>query len=128
MQNEAGEYIQREIIDHPEGDSSIASTSDLDGRSSNHWKGLVHLLKKRPQKGFQTFPSLNGIPTLTRRKSKQIREELVPALKSPVLTSSFDTDFGYLKSSWKNFSLEELKYATNNFSTGILLVNIYRKK
>ncbi|KAE8076903.1 hypothetical protein FH972_015524 [Carpinus fangiana] len=83
--------------------SSKASTSDSEDHSRSathvHWHGFFRMLKKGPQK-------------LTRRKSKRIREDMVPG----PLNSSIDSEFCCFKSSWKNFTLSELQAASNNFS------------
>ncbi|QHO01160.1 uncharacterized protein [Arachis hypogaea] len=60
---------------------------------------------------FQPFhPLKKDVPKLTRRKSKKVREDLIP--------SSFDSEFGNFKSSRKNFTLFELQDATDDFSHG----------
>lgn len=117
-EDEEDEYSQTSI--NSEVASSNVSTSNSDRRASHNWKGFIHLLKKGSQKGFHTFPPLKGVQKLT-RKTKRIREELIPTFKSPVLKSSFDPEICYFKSCWKNFTLAELKAATNNFSAGTLL-------
>ncbi|XP_061359661.1 receptor-like cytosolic serine/threonine-protein kinase RBK2 [Gastrolobium bilobum] len=103
--------------------SSRASTSDSEGQpgstdsnNNNQWRGFFKLLKKGSQMPFQTFHPLKNVPKLTRRKSKRIREDLIPSLNSPALQSSFDTEFCGFKSSWKNFTLSEIQSATNDFS------------
>ncbi|KAL0537940.1 hypothetical protein IC582_026931 [Cucumis melo] len=99
--------------------TSRASTSDWEGhpdsRNPSHWRGFFRLLKKGPQMRFQTFPPLKAVPKLTRRKSKRIREDMIPVV-SPVMDSSIETEFCYFRSSWKNFTLSELEAACNNFS------------
>ncbi|TKY72057.1 Receptor cytosolic serine/threonine-protein kinase RBK2 [Spatholobus suberectus] len=110
--------------------SSRASTSDSEGQgplvgnlpcNNNQWRGFFKLLKKGSQMPFQTFQPLKNVPKLTRRKSKRIREDLIPSLNSPALQSSFDTEFGCFKSSWKNFTLSEIQAATNDFSQDNLI-------
>ncbi|CAL5183821.1 unnamed protein product [Lathyrus oleraceus] len=101
--------------------SSRASTSDSEGGlrghpNNNQWRGFFKLLKKGSQMPFQTFHPLKNVPKLTRRKSKRIREDLIPSLNSPALQSSFDAEFCCFKSSWKNFSLAEIQAATDDFS------------
>ncbi|KAK7412613.1 hypothetical protein VNO78_04111 [Psophocarpus tetragonolobus] len=103
--------------------SSRASTSDSESQGSlvgtpnnNQWRGFFKLLKKGSQMPFQTFHPLKNVPKLTRRKSKRIREDLIPSLNSPALQSSFDTEFGCFKTSWKNFTLAEIEAATDEFS------------
>lgn len=88
----------------PERASTKASTSNFDDRAATHWGGFFRLLKKGPHMKFHTFPKL------TRRKSKRIREDMVPPL------TSLDAELCYFKSSWKNFTLSELQIATNDFS------------
>ncbi|KAE9594632.1 putative protein kinase RLK-Pelle-RLCK-VI family [Lupinus albus] len=103
--------------------SSRASTSDsevqqdLRGTNNNQWRqGFFKLLKKGSQMPFHTFHPLKNVPKLTRRKSKRIREDLIPSLSSPALKSSLDSEFCCFKSSWKNFTLSEIQAATNDFS------------
>ncbi|KAG4977621.1 hypothetical protein JHK86_037095 [Glycine max] len=104
--------------------SSRASTSDSESQGSfagapntnNQWRGFFKLLKKGSQMPFQPFHPLKNVPKLTRRKSKRIREDLIPSLNSPALHASFDAEFGCFKSSWKNFTLAEIQAATNDFS------------
>ncbi|XP_023549038.1 receptor-like cytosolic serine/threonine-protein kinase RBK2 [Cucurbita pepo subsp. pepo] len=98
--------------------TSRDSTSDWvvnpDSRNPSHWKGFFRLLKKGPQMRFQTFPPL-AVPKIAKRKSKSIREDMLPAV-SPVRDSSMQSEFCYFKSSWKNFTLSELEAASNNFN------------
>ncbi|XP_019419335.1 PREDICTED: receptor-like cytosolic serine/threonine-protein kinase RBK2 isoform X1 [Lupinus angustifolius] len=103
--------------------SSRASTSDSEGQhdlrgtNNNQWRqGFFKLLKKGSQMPFHTFHPLKNVPKLTRRKSKRIREDLIPSLSSPALKSSLDSEFCCFKSSWKNFTLSEIQAATNDFS------------
>lgn len=98
--------------------SSRASTSDSEG-NTHQWRGFFKILKKGSQMPFQTFHPLKNVPKLTRRKSKRIREDLIPSLNSPALQSSFDSDMYCFKSSWKNFTLAEIQAATNDFSHGM---------
>ncbi|KAL1358406.1 hypothetical protein HN51_003680 [Arachis hypogaea] len=96
--------------------SSRASTSDSEAlpgsggsNANNQWRGFFKLLKKGSQMPFQPFhPLKKNVPKLTRRKSKRVREDLIP--------SSFDSEFANFKSSWKNFTLSELQAATDDFS------------
>ena len=97
--------------------SSKDSTSSDSEHQQNaativHWRDFFRLLKKGPGIPFQTLPPLK--PKLTRRKSKRIRDDMVPQL-----CSALDADLCCFKSTWKNFSLSELQEATNNFSHGI---------
>ncbi|KAL5541755.1 hypothetical protein UlMin_009465 [Ulmus minor] len=102
--------------------SSKASTSDSDDKASVHWRGFFHMLKKGPHIRFhQTFPPLKGIPKLTRRKTKRIREDMIPPLNSPPVKPSLGAELSCFKSSWKNFTLSELQVATHNFSQDNLI-------
>lgn len=114
--------------------SSRASTSDSEGVNINdlnnntQWRtGFFRLLKKGSQMPFQTFHPLKNVPKLTRRKSKRIREDLIPSLNSPALQSSFDAEFCCFKSSWKNFTLSEIQAATNDFSHGMKFFSLKTK-
>ncbi|KAL9266788.1 Receptor-like cytosolic serine/threonine-protein kinase RBK2-like protein [Drosera capensis] len=95
----------------PSSDSDIVSTSDQNhsGTHSSHWRGFIHLLKKGPKHLQSTFHPLT-IPKLTRRKSRSARHSVIPAI--PVL----DSELYCIKSTWKNFTLKELKDLTNDFS------------
>ncbi|KAK7245739.1 hypothetical protein RIF29_40588 [Crotalaria pallida] len=103
--------------------SSRASTSDsegqpdLRGNNNSQWRqGFIRLLKKGSHMPFHPFHPLKGVPKLTRRKSKRIREDMIPSLNSPALKTSLDNEFCCFKSSWKNFTLSEIQDATNHFS------------
>lgn len=81
-----------------------------------HWRDLISVFKKGPSMRKQSFPHLKkGVPKLTRRKSRKLREEMVPAL------GCIDADLCYLKPSWKNYSLSEIRAATDNFSHGLFI-------
>lgn len=82
-----------------------------------HWRGFMKLLKIGPPSIRLPHKSqLKNVPKLTRRKSKRIRDDMVPTLSTPL-----DADLGYFKSSWRNFSLSELQEATNNYSQDCLI-------
>ncbi|XVF66324.1 hypothetical protein PTKIN_Ptkin10aG0026200 [Pterospermum kingtungense] len=74
-----------------------------------HWRGFFRLLKKGPGVASQNLPPLK--PRLTRKKSRRIREDMVPQL-----CSALDAELCCFKSTWKNFTLSELMEATDNFS------------
>ncbi|XP_012487403.1 receptor-like cytosolic serine/threonine-protein kinase RBK2 [Gossypium raimondii] len=73
------------------------------------WRGFLQLLKKGPGIASQTLPQFK--PRFSRKKSKRLRDEMVPNL-----CSALDAEMSCSKSSWKNFSLSELEEATDNFS------------
>ncbi|KAF8055052.1 hypothetical protein N665_1304s0005 [Sinapis alba] len=83
------------------------------GLTSGQWRGrFVRLLKK----GSSAMPfnaPIKGVPKLTRRKSKRIRDNMVPVLPA----TSLDTgDLFCFKPSWRNYSLQNIQTATNGFS------------
>ncbi|KAJ9182002.1 hypothetical protein P3X46_006040 [Hevea brasiliensis] len=96
--------------------ASRASTSGSEGQLNplvaTHWRDFFRGLKKGAARRIQALspPKKHG-PKLTRSKTKRIREELIPVISSPL-----DADLYCLKSSWQNFSLSEIKTATNNCS------------
>ncbi|CAH2072402.1 unnamed protein product, partial [Thlaspi arvense] len=84
------------------------------GPHNGHWKGFFRLFKKGSSAmPFNTFAPLKGVPKLTRRKSKRIRDSMVPVIPA----ASLDTgDLFCFKPSWRNFSLQDIQTATNGFS------------
>ncbi|XP_013613679.1 PREDICTED: receptor-like cytosolic serine/threonine-protein kinase RBK2 [Brassica oleracea var. oleracea] len=112
--------------------SSVLSTSDTSSSEANHhphhrrhhhshvgptnghWRVFHRLLKKGSSAmPFNTFSHLKGVPKLTRRKSKRIKDNMVPVLPAAAL----DTDDLFLfKPSWKNYSLQDIQTATNGYS------------
>lgn len=86
------------------------------GPTKDHWRGFHRLLKKGSSAmPFNTFSHLKGVPKLTRRKSKRIKDNMVPVLPAAAL----DTDDLFLfKPSWKNYSLQDIQTATNGYSPG----------
>ncbi|KAL1188576.1 Receptor-like cytosolic serine/threonine-protein kinase RBK2 [Cardamine amara subsp. amara] len=119
-------------IESEETSSSVVSTSEstsseahhhhhhhLSGGPHNgHWRrGFFRLLKKGSSAmPFNTFTPLKGVPKLTRRKSKRIRDNMVPVI--PALDTD---DLFYFKPSWRNFSLQDIQTATNSFSRDNLI-------
>ncbi|CAN8255888.1 unnamed protein product [Cochlearia groenlandica] len=118
-------------IESAETTSSVVSTSQSTSSSKpnhnhnhNHhhhngqWRGFFKLLKKgHSAMPFNTFAPLKGVPKLTRRKSKRIRDNMVPVLPPPSASPSLDPeDLFCFKSSWINYSLQDIQTATNGFS------------
>ena len=72
--------------------SPWASTSDTEGNqdpgASTRWNGFFHMLKKGLNVRFQKWKS---VPKLTRRKSKRIRVEMVPAHSGLLYMVNFAT-------------------------------------
>ncbi|KAM7260206.1 hypothetical protein ACFE04_015947 [Oxalis oulophora] len=123
-ENEPVDDDRSKSID-PDTANSSARTSTSDSTESTlgpdvapHWRGFMKVLKKGPAARLQHFTPLKNVPKLTRRKSKRVRQEMVPPVVKPpaAITSPLDGDFGYFKSHWKNFSQAELRAATNEFS------------
>ncbi|XP_070037261.1 receptor-like cytosolic serine/threonine-protein kinase RBK2 isoform X3 [Nicotiana tomentosiformis] len=73
-------------------------------RMPSRWHKFFKMWKRSSIKRLPTFPPL-AVPRISRRKSRSARENVA-------------TGFYHFKSSWKNFSLSDLKNATNNFSEG----------
>ncbi|KAI3687327.1 hypothetical protein L1987_81022 [Smallanthus sonchifolius] len=76
--------------------------------------GYLWKLTKVPSTSLQTFnpglPSLPSIKRLTKKKSQKIMESI------PELRSQLDAELYCFEASWVNYSLAQLKDATNNFS------------
>ncbi|KAL0709734.1 hypothetical protein Bca4012_016712 [Brassica carinata] len=85
------------------------------GLTSGQWRGrFVRLLKKGSS--AMPFNTPKGVPKLTRRKSKRIRDNMVPVLPA----TSLDTgDLFCFKPSWRNYSLQDIQTATNGYSRGL---------
>lgn len=113
--------------DQTESETTTSKTSTLD---SDGWQGFIKRLKKGPSIQLHTFhptipslPSLPSIKILSKRKSRSARRSM-PMLPAPTLDADLQHCF---EANWKNFSLSELKQATDNFSTGkdILISEIF---
>ncbi|XP_059311065.1 receptor-like cytosolic serine/threonine-protein kinase RBK2 [Lycium ferocissimum] len=113
-----GETIREASEDQTESETTTSkpstSTSDSDG-----WQGFIKRLKKGPSIQLHTFhpnmpslPSLPSIKMLSKRKSRSARRSM-PMLPAPNLDADLQHCF---EANWKNFSLSELKQATNSFS------------
>lgn len=73
------------------------------------WKSLFSSIKRKSARSISIIPLLGGVEMIARKS----RKKLLPTSKSE--------DCGDLlipKPSWRNFSLEELAEATDNFSPG----------
>ncbi|XP_052176549.1 receptor-like cytosolic serine/threonine-protein kinase RBK2 isoform X2 [Diospyros lotus] len=81
--------------------SSEPKFCDSDSRPHPRWRGFVKLWKKGPIKRLPSFPPFS-VPRTSRSKSRNARENI-------------NANFCYFKSSWKNFTLSELRTATKNF-------------
>ncbi|XP_071695673.1 receptor-like cytosolic serine/threonine-protein kinase RBK2 [Rutidosis leptorrhynchoides] len=97
--------------------SSKTSNAEADPDSSPHqWHGFLSRLKKGSASSLHGFhPSLHSIKRLTRKKSRKLTETI------PALPNDLDGELHCFEASWINFSLSELKSATNNFSRDNLI-------
>ncbi|XP_042054678.1 receptor-like cytosolic serine/threonine-protein kinase RBK2 [Salvia splendens] len=90
-------------------------------KSDSQWKGFIRKLKKGPSVHFQTFhPS---IPHILSIKKLSLRKRASRSTQSlPELNTQLDEDLYYcFETSWKCFTLTDLKEATNNFCPGNLI-------
>ena len=105
----------------PKGSSSDSESpkseiSDLEAHNNlKSWRGFLRKLKKGPAKSLHTFhPSM---PSFSRRlPRKKSRNE---AQSMPAMPPNLDAELYCFEASWINFSLSDLKHATNNFSKGL---------
>ncbi|KAK4483270.1 hypothetical protein RD792_010455, partial [Penstemon davidsonii] len=114
--------LQREVDQEeakPEASSATSNTSNKEPKRNekldSQWKGFLRKLKKGPTIHLQTFhpsiPHLPSIKMLSRRRSIRNTQSL------PSLPPNIEADLYYcFETSWKNFTLSDLKAATNNFS------------
>lgn len=99
--------------------ASTSDSEDLHQRrrySPLYLSGFFGMLKKRSGIKFQAFPYRINVPKIPGKKSKRITDTTTLLLNPPL-----DAELYCLRSSWKNFSLEELQNATNGFSPGLYL-------
>ncbi|CAN4113527.1 unnamed protein product [Withania somnifera] len=100
---------------------SETTTSKPSISGSYGWQGFIERIRKGPSIQLHTFhpniPSLHSIKILSKRKSRSARRSL-PVLPAPTLDADLQH---YFEANWKNFSLSELKQATNNFNPDNLL-------
>ncbi|KAI3713816.1 hypothetical protein L1987_72402 [Smallanthus sonchifolius] len=89
-------------------DVDSASVSDA---NPHQWHGFLRKIKKGSTSTLHGFhPTLHSIKRLTRRRSRKIAETI------PTLPRDLDAELHCFEASWTNFSLTDLKSATNNFS------------
>ncbi|KAI7757632.1 hypothetical protein M8C21_016523 [Ambrosia artemisiifolia] len=78
--------------------------------NSQQWHGFLKKIKKGSTSTLHGFhPTLHSIKRLTRRRSRKIAETI------PTLPRDLDAELHCFEASWTNFSLADLKSATNNF-------------
>ena len=84
------------------------------------WSGFLHKFKKAPSATLHTLnpglPSIPSIKKLTKKKSKKLMQSM------PEMSSHLDAELYCFEASWRNYSLKELKDATNDFNRGLLLL------
>lgn len=92
------------------------------GETQTQWRGFFRKLRKGSTMSFHhNIPSLTSIKKMSRKKSRNSdqHQDIIPTvLNNPDLDSQLSHCF---ESSWKNFSLADIKLATNNFSPGIYI-------
>lgn len=95
-----------------------AEVAKAAAKSDSQWKGFLRKLKKGPNVHFQTFhPSIPHILSIKKLSSRRRAPRGTQSL--PELTTQIDGDLYYcFETSWKCFTLADLKEATNNFSPG----------
>lgn len=104
---------------------SEVKTSNNNGEekpaAETQWRGFFRKLRKGSTMSFHhNIPSLTSIKKISRKKSRnsEQHQNIIPTvLNNPDLDTQLSHCF---ESSWKNFSLADIKLATNNFSPGIL--------
>ncbi|KAL3626179.1 hypothetical protein CASFOL_029728 [Castilleja foliolosa] len=86
------------------------STSDNVKTDHSQWKGYLRKLKKGPT-FHPAIPNLLSLKKLSRRRTDRTTQSL------PALPPHIEADLYYcFETSWKNFTLSDLKEATDNFS------------
>lgn len=96
------EACKRGLDLEAENNISGPVTPNSNPQTNSRWRGIFKLLKKGSVKRLPSFPPL-AVPRASRRNSRSVRDNV-------------DSDICHFKSTWKNFTLSELKDATNNFS------------
>ncbi|XP_058082923.1 receptor-like cytosolic serine/threonine-protein kinase RBK2 isoform X1 [Magnolia sinica] len=79
------------------------------------WRGFFRLWRQRSMRHLLTFPSLGGLK-FSRSNGKSARGKRASRIDLFV-----DADLCCLKPSWKNFTMDELRSATKNFSSDNLI-------
>ncbi|ERN07492.1 hypothetical protein AMTR_s00019p00257180 [Amborella trichopoda] len=94
--------------------SSRTSTSYSDSQSSttntSQWRAFFSLWKQKSMNRLSSFPPMR-VPKISSWKRGRLRCQ----------STSNAADLCFLKPSWKNFTLSELRNATNNFSSENLI-------
>lgn len=91
---------------HHDQPPDLATACSSSRRARFHWRKVFRLWRKRSIKHQLSFPPF-CLPNITKPKSKSMRE-------NPVLCNLYN-----FRSSLVNFSLSDLRIATNNFSNGM---------
>lgn len=83
----------------------------------HQWHGFFRKFKSGPNSTLHGFhPTLHSIKRLTKRSTRKIIETI------PTLPDDLDAELHFFEASWTNFSLADLKSATNNFSPGLYIL------
>ncbi|XP_038717343.1 receptor-like cytosolic serine/threonine-protein kinase RBK2 isoform X2 [Tripterygium wilfordii] len=86
-----------------QNDTTTTDVHCSNSRAMSNWSRFFKIWKRRSTKNLPSFPPL-AVPKLSKRKSRSTKE-------NPVLRDIYN-----FKSTLQNFTLSELKTATNNFS------------
>lgn len=87
-------------------DSPKAEVRCTHAGALSNWRKLFKLWKRKSEKPFSTFPQL-AVPRLSRKNNRSKQE-------NPMLRELYN-----FKSSLENFSLSQLRAATENFNRGM---------
>lgn len=105
------EGLESNIISYV--DSPKAEIRCTNGGALANWRKFFKLWKRRSRKHLAAFTPL-AVPKLSRKNSRSTKE-------NPVLRDLYN-----FKSSLEDFSLPELRAATDNFSQGMQLISRLR--
>lgn len=88
-------------------------------KPETQWRGFFRKLRKgSPMSFHHNIPSFTSIKKISRKKSRKNSDHNI----IPTLNPDLDTQLSHcFESSWKNFSLADIKLATNNFSPDNLI-------
>ncbi|KAK1438233.1 hypothetical protein QVD17_04039 [Tagetes erecta] len=88
-----------------------AESESVSSTHPHQWHGFFRKFKRGPTSTLHGFhPTLHSIKRLTKRSTRKIIETI------PTLPDDLDAELHCFEASWTNFSLADLKSATNNFS------------
>ncbi|MFS8002891.1 putative protein kinase RLK-Pelle-RLCK-VI family [Helianthus anomalus] len=121
LRNDEDTKSKSEPASHPGSDSADSSSSrhgfsDLVAQKTHSKQicGYLWKLSKVPSTSLHTFnSSLSSLPSIKKLTGKKSQKLMQSIPESP---SQLDAELYCFEASWTNFSLAQLKEATNNFS------------